>query len=231
MALDKNDLLSLIAANFPDNTSQEITPAKARQVLEQMVASDANLEEVTDQTFLGNLAFPNKFDPKTDMVIERLLEAVSLATSQQPAGLGIANAIQVEFGVAQGTGSSPVQIDVNGTLTFNEAGLMRIKAAFEVGRTGASSTSLVLIRYLVNGVQIGRTVATKITNSDDITYIESDNWFNVPIGTTLEVEVMRDNSGDNSGGLFSTVPTDEGAGTWMDSPSAIIRVERLVLAP
>ena len=57
MALDKNDLLSLIATNLPDNTVGSITPALIRQVVEQMVTADANLEELTLQTLLGLIDF------------------------------------------------------------------------------------------------------------------------------------------------------------------------------
>ena len=55
MALDKNDLISLIAVNINDNIAQEITPAKVREVLEQMVTADLNLEELTLQLAKGDL--------------------------------------------------------------------------------------------------------------------------------------------------------------------------------
>ena len=155
-----------------------------------------------------------------------MLEAISLAVSQEPSGLGIANAIQVEFGAAQFTVSDPVMIDVNGTVTFNVTGMYKVKSIFQFGRTGASGTSEVLFRLLVDGVQLGRSVGVKLGNSDVLNYIDIDNWFNVPAGTTLETEIMRDNSGNNSGGIFKTAPTDEGAGTWGDVPCTILRIER-----
>ena len=171
------------------------------------------------------------FNPTTDIAIERLIEGVSLAANQQPTGLGIANAINVEFGAAQGTGGDPVQLDVNGRLTFNTAGLYRIKVVFQFGRTGGSQTAEVLFRFLVNAAQLGRTVGVKLGNADDLRYIDIDNWFNVPQGATLDTQVMRDPAGNNSGGLFQTIPTDEGVGTWADVPCAVMRVERLVQAP
>jgi hypothetical protein len=122
-------------------------------------------------------------------------------------------------------------MDVNGMLTFNTGGLYRIKVVFQFGRTGASGTSEVLFRFLINGVQLGRTVGVKLGNSDDLRYIDIDNWFNVPQGTTLNTQVMRDNSGNNSGGLFQTIPTNEGAGTWSNVPCAVMRVERLIPTP
>ena len=166
------------------------------------------------------------FNATTDIIIERVLEAVSLANVQEPTGLGIANAIQVEFGVAQFTVSDPVMMDVDGTVTFNAAGMYRVKSVFQFGRTGASSTSELLFRLLVDGVQLGRSVGVKLGNSDDLSYIDIDNWFNIPAGTVLTTEIMRDNSGDNSGGIFKTSPTDEGAGTWGDVPCTVLRIER-----
>lgn len=171
------------------------------------------------------------FNPTTDMAIERIIEGVSAATDQQPTSTGIANAINVEFGPAIGSGSDPVQIDVNGQVTFNKGGLYRIKVAFQFGRTGSSGTSQILFRFLVAGVQLGRTVGIKLGNADDLRYIDIDNWFNVSDGVTLVTQVMRDNSGNNSGGLFQTLPTDEGASTWNDVPSALMRIERWVPTP
>ncbi len=57
MALDKNDLISLVATNKPDNTTGLITPAKSREVDEQIITANANLEESTNQTFLGPVTF------------------------------------------------------------------------------------------------------------------------------------------------------------------------------
>ena len=230
MALDKNDLLSLVATNLPDNTSGSITPAKHRQVDEQMISAAANLAETSTQTFLGPIEFPNSFNPSDGMVIERLLEATSLATSQNPTGTGVANAKIIEFGAAQGTNLDDVQIDANGKITFNVAGLMRIKSKFHKGRTGSSGTSLLFLRYLINGTGIGDPISTKLSNADSLDYVEINNWFNVPAGATLEVEVMRDSSGNNSGGLVAISPTNEGTGTWGTAHCASIRVERLVLA-
>jgi len=166
------------------------------------------------------------FNATTDIIVDRVLEAVSLATSQEPTGLGIANSIKVEFGAAQFTVADPVMMDVNGAVTFNAAGMYRVKSVFQFGRTGGAGTSEVLFRLLVDGVQLGRSVGVKLGNSDVLNYIDIDNWFNVPAGTVLETEIMRDNSGNNSGGIFRTTPTNEGAGTWEAVPCTILRIER-----
>ena len=61
MALNKNDLLSLIASNLPDNTVGSITPALLRQVVEQMVTADLNLEELTTQIAKGIISALDDF--------------------------------------------------------------------------------------------------------------------------------------------------------------------------
>ena len=167
-----------------------------------------------------------EFDPQTGMAVDRILEAESALANQQPAGLGLANAIQLSFGAAQFGPTDPVQIDANGLVTFNEGGFRRIKLVLQIGRTGASGTSVLFFRLLVNGVQIGRSLSNKLSNADDERYIEVDNWFNVPPGATLSVECMRDNAGSNFGGVFRDEPTDEGAGTWNAAPCCLLRVER-----
>lgn len=179
-------------------------------------------------TFLVKGMPLSPFDPATGMLIERLIDGTSLAVDQQPSTTGIANAINIEFGAAIGTVSDPVQLDVNGRATFNVGGLYRIKVVFQFGRTGAAGVSELLFRFLVNDAQLGRTVGVKLGNSDALRYIDIDNWFNVPEGTTLDTQIMRDSAGNDSGGLFKTIPTDEGVNTWNDVPCAVLRIERLV---
>ena len=166
------------------------------------------------------------FNPTTDMSIERLFDAESDTSAQEPTGLGVANAIQISFGPAIGDSSDPVQIDANGTVTFNQGGTYRIKVALEFGREGASGTSVLLFRVRVNGVQAGRSISTSLPNSNASQYFENDTWLTVPAGVVLRFDVMRDASGTDFGGLFGLAPTVDGGNEWNDSPSAMIRMER-----
>lgn len=54
MALSKNDLLALIDLRFPDNANEEITAFGARDVLGQMVDSDLNLLESSENPYISN---------------------------------------------------------------------------------------------------------------------------------------------------------------------------------
>lgn len=165
------------------------------------------------------------FNPTTGIAIERLLNATSLAVNQFPTGLGPSNAIQIEFGVAQFGPTDPVQIDVNGSITFNEGGLYRVKIAAQIGRSGAAGVSEVLLRALINGVQAGRTVAAKLENANSLTPYTDEAWLNIPAGVVVTYEMMRDESGNDSGGLVGVDVTVE-PGSWNQDVCAELRIER-----
>ena len=167
------------------------------------------------------------FDPTTGMVISRILDGVSSTAPQNPAGLGAVNAVQVNFGGAVNTVSDPVMLNSSGVVTINETGTYRIKVALQFGRSGATGTSVLLFRVRVNGVQAGRSIVTKLGNSNDTQYFENDTWITFPAGTLLAFDVMRDPTGSDFGGLFGFTT----ATGWGDAPSAAIRIERWITTP
>lgn len=174
------------------------------------------------------LSTASSFNPTTDMQVERLFDGLSVAAEQNPTGTGFANAAQIEFGPAQGGVSEAFTLGSDGTMTINETGTYRIKVALQFGRIGAAGTSVLFFRVVVNGVQAGRSVGTKLLNSNTLFYFENDNWVNISAGTVIHFEVMRDSSGNDSGGLVAQDPVDEGAGTWIGAPTAALRLERWV---
>lgn len=179
--------------------------------------------------FDPNSSGGGSFDPTTGINIERIFDGLSTAATQNPGGTGIANELQVEFGPAINTGSDPVSMDVNGTVTFNDAGTYRIKIALQFGRSGSVSESVLLFRVTDgSNVQLGRSIASKLDNANITAYLENDTWLTVPAAFVVKFQIMRDNNGNNSGGLIATIPDPEGAGTWNDAPTAAIRVERWV---
>ena len=150
-----------------------------------------------------------------------LIRAVSVAADQQPSAVDVA--LQIEFGVAQKTGSDPVMIDALGNVTFNQAGNYTIRITAHFGRTGASGTSLLFGRALLNGVQIFGSVAAKLASSDDLAPkpIAFNGTFSA--GDVLTFEIIRDSTGSNFGGLFNTTPVAAG---WNDAPTAIVTITR-----
>lgn len=162
-------------------------------------------------------------NPASQLAVDRLLDASSTAASQAPAGLG--TPLQIEFGPAVGTGTDPVQLSATGVLTVNTPGTYILKVSTQVGRTGATGTSIVFLRVLVNGVQAGRSIAFKLENSNNLSNFADVTLLTLPVApVTITYEIIRDSAGANYGGLFQTVSSDG----WNSSPSAALRVERLV---
>lgn len=158
--------------------------------------------------------------------IERLLDGLSLAASQQPTGTGELNAIQVEFGAAQGTVADAVMINANGTVTVNDTGLYRFKVSLTYGRLGAGMTSQLRFRAMVNGVQAGQSIGVVVDNSDIEIPFSDEAWLYIPAGTTIAYELMRDSSGADAGGLFQPQITAATAPNWNACSCAVIRIER-----
>lgn len=147
--------------------------------------------------------------------------AVSVATDQQPSMTDVA--LQVEFGPAQNAGSDPVEIDASGNVTFNQAGNYTITLTVQFGRTGASGTSLLFGRVLINGTPILNSPAVKLQSSDDLSVVSFVLNENLPAAAVLTAEVIRDSTGANFGGLFQNTPQAAG---WLPSPTAIMTITR-----
>jgi len=150
-----------------------------------------------------------------------LLDAASTASSQQPTGLD--TPLQVEFGPLQTT--TDIDISAAGAITFKTAGKYIISPFFQYGRTGATGTSVLLNRYLVNGVQSGNTLSAKIDNASILVPWSSSIQFTASANDVLTIEIMRDSAGNDSGGLFAITPT---VGTWNIAPSAAIQIYKAV---
>lgn len=151
----------------------------------------------------------------------RVLDAQSLAASQEPAGLDTPK--QIEFGAAQFSASDPVMISAAGALTINKAGVYTIETTLQFGRTGSTGVSHLGFRALANGVQSGRTICAYISDADDLKPFEYASTLYLPAGVVLTYEIIRFTGGNNSGGLFRNGVV---AG-WNADASAHLRVIRL----
>jgi hypothetical protein len=183
--------------------------------------STASLNQAYISDGSGSGSWENALLNPANIKIERLLDGLSLAASQQPSGVDLP--LQVEFGAAQGTVADPVMLSSEGELTFNQAGTYRIKISVATGRTGGAGVSEIYVRALVNGVQAGQSIHAKVGSSDLFIPYTDEAWLNLPAGVVITYEIVRDSAGNNSGGLFSGSPT---LVDWNDNPCAAIRVER-----
>ncbi len=191
-------------------------------------SNDVVFTAETFRTFASeNLGKPNG-GSSSETTIERLVNGASTDTSQEPAGLGEAGSIQIKFGPAQNTISDPVQLLDDGSLVFNEGGMYRLKITLIFGRLGGAGESELRFRALVNGVQAGQSIGAEIDSQRIEIPYSDEAWLNIPAGAVITYEVMRDSSGNDSGGLFQPFITPATAPNWNSTTCAAIRVERFV---
>ena len=204
MALTKTEMFTKIATDLADNTTGAITPKVLRGVMTQLADSPiyaaAGVKEV------------------------EVLRASSLV-AQSPTALD--TPLQVAFGAAQGAPAEPVSISSAGLITFNVAGNYAVRIKLQAGRTGASGTSILLSRLLLAGAQYGSPAATKLVSADVTIPIESRVVINATAGQTFAVQIMRDSTGSNFGGIF---PQAAAVTAWGTAPSALLVISRLEAA-
>lgn len=205
MSLTKDQLFALIGANVPDNTSGTLAPTGLREVLTQ--TADSML-----------------FAAKGVREVE-LLRAASTATQAPTA---VDTPLQLTFGAAQLSATDPVMLNSAGQVTFNTAGAYAIRIKLQNGRTGATGTSILLSRLLINGAQVGSTAAVKMTQTDATTPTESRVVIQATAGQTFTVQIMRDSAGSNFGGVYPQVAT---VTAWGTAPSALLVISRLEPVP
>ncbi|EPE5519174.1 hypothetical protein ACSJS7_004270 [Salmonella enterica subsp. enterica serovar Kentucky] len=194
-------MFALIGTNLPDNTSGAITPEKLREVTTQladsMLYAAAGVKEV---------------------------EVLRASSAVVQAPTAVDTALQLTFGAAQGTASNPVMINTAGLVTFNATGSYAVRVKLQAGRTGASGTSILLSRILVNGAQYGSPAATKLVSADVTIPIESRVAINATAGQTMAVQIMRDSAGTNFGGVYPQTATVAARGV---APSSLLVISRL----
>lgn len=226
MGMTQAQLLALINANVPDNVSKQITPTKMREVLTQLAVSpvllDAALAQVVtdDVNFTGELT-KNGVNLITNAKEVEVLRAFS-AVDQAPTALG--TALQLTHGAAQKTVSDPVMLSAAGVVTFNQTGFYDIRVKLQFGRTGATGTSELMSRIMLNGTQLGVSASAKIDSPNLVIPTDSRVVLGqVAAGSVLTVEIIRDSSGANAGGVYAKTS----AHGWNVSPSTLIVVSRL----
>lgn len=162
--------------------------------------------------------------PLTGAVLQREVRLISQSDDTQEAS-ALDDPIQIEFGPAQTTDN--FDLDADGNVTCLVAGTYEFNMFFQYGRTGASGTSWLYTRVLINGFQGGSTSLSKMENSN------SDSPYQVIFSTFLDVgwvfsmETMRGSEGANSGGLIATDPAMTG---WDYSPSVLLEISETKLA-
>lgn len=213
------DLIALANSNIPDNTTGLVSPADVRECLTQGADSGLNKLDTSSQSVAGPVAFGSTVTKGGHGVLiaarERdILRGFSTAATQQPTTLG--TAIQVEFGAANS--ASELSLAANGTLTCNVSGTYAIRFKLQFGRSGATGVSYLMTRILKNGVQFGVTQSTRLSSSDSIIPTDSRVVMALLAGDTVQMQLIRDSLGVNSGGLYQQLSSHG----WSAAPSALL---------
>lgn len=120
--------------------------------------------------------------------------------------------------------NSDVTIANTGIITFTQGGVYFVTFNMNFGRTSGAGTAVVAARLLVNGSPSGFVQGMSLSDSTSARPVQFTIFRNFPAATNLRVQVMRDSSGINNGGLTAT-PT--AAGGWDDIPAYWVRITKL----
>lgn len=141
-------------------------------------------------------------------------------TDQEPPGLD--DPLQVLFGDALVT--PQFDLDALGNIKCLEEGAYTVRFRFLVGRTGgAASTSNIFLRAMLNSLQLAPPVHAIIDNQFTEIPLTFEGPLILDVNDVLTVQMVRDSSGNDSGGLYSAVPTTV---PWGLSPSAVVTITR-----
>jgi hypothetical protein len=204
--MTRSEIFALIGTNFPDNTTGNITPADLREVTTQiadsMIYASAGVREV---------------------------EVLRAASTAVQAPTAVNTPLQLTFGAAQGTVSNPVMISAGGLVTFNTAGTYAVRIKLQNGRTGGGGgVAVLLTRILLNGAQYGSPQSVKVDSAEITIPTDSRVVIDAAAGQTFAVQIMRDGSGTNTGGLY---PLAAAVTAWGTAPSALLVISRLESVP
>lgn len=225
MATDKAGLLSLISSSLPDASG--IAASDIRGVLNEMVDSDVNTSESTEQTVSGGIDMAGSFlkNLPNDIQYQLVLEGISALSPQAPPGVD--SPIRVEFGSSQAI--SPISIDSGGLMTVQAGGSGHylFSVTLNVGRTGAAGVSNIFMRARVNSVQAGISRFVQLDNANTKIEVQYDAPAFLSAGDEFDMQFLRDSSGNNSGELAEHFATPGG---WNVAPSARVRIWRITMA-
>lgn len=190
---------------------------------DKLIGTDADSSNATKNFLVSDISAYISSGIATNLAVTNVLNATD-TNNQTPSGLD--TPLQVLFGIAQGTGTDPVMVDVSGNITFNESGIYLFNGYSNFERQGSSGGNAVIaFRALLNGVQAG---VTKMVELKDVgTGVPYDLTLpiNATAGDVLTWEIMRDSSGVDQGGLYAHTLL----GGWSNVPSVSVSIYKIGL--
>lgn len=166
-------------------------------------------------------------DGSTSWVFPKVLDNVvfnTLFNSNQSNILPSAVDTPVIAGFSATVSNSFVTIDSSGTITCNSAGYYAIKFSYNFGRSTSTGNAVLAARVLVNDVQVGYTRSAVLATNNNSRYTEDVVYLDLNLGDVVKVQIMRDSSGTNDGGLYAIGITPA---AWTDVPSFSVAVTKM----
>jgi hypothetical protein len=182
-------------------------------------ASIATIGQVLSSSGGGVTTFVN---PNTlnNITLSSSLEASSLV-NQAPAAVD--TPLQLNFGTS--VANSDVSVSALGVVTILTAGVFFLTVNLNLGRTTNVGISTVAVRLLVNDVATGFVQVNKIDTSVNIVPFHDTILRKFSINDTIKIQILRDSSGANDGGVISVDPVLAG---WSNSVSAAVRIQKIM---
>lgn len=130
----------------------------------------------------------------------------------------------VVAGFSTVSSTTDVTIDTSGTITFNSDGVYFVTINATFGRSTSTGTAVIASRLLLNDVQLGYTQSTSLASITAVIPFQANIFRQFNSGDVLKLQIMRDSTGTNDGGMIATAITPSG---WGDQPSYWVRVGKI----
>ena len=194
-------------------------------------AVDDKIAEVTQGIGLEQVPVQNSSAPGATRVELVEIGSFETTTTQNPTGQGDAGKITINYGAGGSTSGGEFTVNANGVTDVNApaAGIQyNYMVGLRIGRTGAPGVAVPLLRFMYaadgiigNAVQVGGSYSVEIDDGNTIWREAFDLDFTPAVGSLFFVEMARDESGNNSGGLIARQPTGTIA-SW--NPVSVARI-------
>jgi hypothetical protein len=154
--------------------------------------------------------------------------------TQNPTGIGDAGKIQLSFGAGGVTIGGEFSMASNGLLSCNIGGQYRLDVTLRIGRVTSPGVSRVMARMMyapdgiqANGIQAYDTFAIEIDDQDTIWREQFTIDFSPTSGSVVWVEMARDATGNNSGGILTYQPSGDLV-SWNEVSSTSLSLEVII---
>ena len=130
--------------------------------------------------------------------------------------------LQLVFGPAFST--TEFDISAAGAITCNVTGSYVFKFNYRFARTSSTGVAIIVLRYLVNGTMIGTPITCELTSIGTVVPYAVTVPFHITAGDVITIEILRDSTGNNDGGLAPFTATLAGWGT---ADSATVQIDKM----